>query len=176
MSPNTLAIRQHATVVQSVQSATPLRGWFAHIAQLLCRLPFKPLCKPCKPCNCTVCTTTTADPADPANCALCGRCGKGSGNTNHAMIAERSAMVAERHTVIHRQNYRHAGCAKCAFARLALCTLHKLEGSRGKPLELVKTLIVIFLIVNFPANGSQNPNEFALSKRLKFYVIKLHFR
>ena len=77
MSPNTLAIRQHTTVVQSVQSATPYRGWFAHIAQLLCRLPFKPLCKPCKPCNCTHCTTTTADPADPANCALCGRCGKG---------------------------------------------------------------------------------------------------
>ena len=75
-------------------------------------------------------------------------------NINHAMIAERSAMVAERHTVIHRQNYRHAGCAKC---KPRTCTLHKLEGSHENALELVKTLTVIFPIVNFPANGSQTP-------------------
>ena len=90
----------------------------------------------------------------------CGSCGRGEININHATVAERSAMVAERHTVIHRQNHRHAGCAKC---KPRTCTLHKLEGSRGKPLELVKTLIVISLSVNFPANGSQNPTEFALS-------------
>ena len=51
-----------------------------------------------------------------------------------------------------------------------------LGGSHENALELVKTLIVIFPIVNFPAQGSQNPNDSALSKRLKFYVIKLHFR
>ena len=32
-----------------------------------------------------------------------------------------------------------------------------LGGSHAKPLELVKTLIVISLIVNFPTEGSQNP-------------------
>ena len=58
-------------------------------------------------------------------------------------------------TVIHRQKYRHDGCANRAIARLALCTLNKLGGSRENLLELVKTLIVIFPIVNFPAEGSQ---------------------
>ena len=86
----------------------------------------------------------------------CGSCGRGEININHATVAERSAMVAERHTVIHRQNHRHAGCAKC---KPRTCTLHKLEGSRGKPLELVKTLIAFSPIVNFPAQGSQNPND-----------------
>ena len=42
-------------------------------------------------------------------------------------------------------------------AHLHFCTLNKLEGSRGKPLELVKTLFVVFPIVNFPAEGSQTP-------------------
>ena len=50
-----------------------------------------------------------------------------------------------------------------------------LGGSHENALELVKTLTVIFLIVNFPAQGSQNPNEFALSAHskthLKFYGL-----
>ena len=165
MSPNTLAIRQHTTVVQSVQSATPYRGCLhtlhnffaayrsslcanranraiAHIAQLQPQIPQIPQ------------TARFAEDAEREEI-----------NINHAMVAERSAMVAERHTVIHRQNYRHAGCAKCKPWPLHFCTLNKLEGSRGKPLELVKTLIVIFPIVNFPAQGSQNPNDSALFKR-----------
>ncbi len=158
MIPNTLAIRQPATVVQSVQSATPYRGWFARIAQLLCRLPFKPLCKPCKPCNCTHCTTISADPADPANCALCGSCGREE-RTNQP----RSQCPWPK----HRGNSAGRQLWKKFHNRTA-----EVGGSRKLSHELVKTLFVISPIVNFPAQCSQSPMIPHISNaHLNFYVL-----